>query len=354
MTTDHDPSGTYAGRRVLVTGHTGFKGSWLCAWLHELGADVIGLSDATRAQGSYHDFALDKLVDGHVGDVADANTAARAMVASRPDLVFHLAAQPLVRRSWRDPLGTIAANVLGTANVVDAALQQSSVRGVVVATTDKVYENLNERRRFMEGDQLGGHDPYSASKAAAELILVPYRDAELMGHAARPIVSVRAGNVIGGGDWSEDRLLPDIVRALREGRSVELRRPDAVRPWQHVLDCLWGYLLTGARILEGDEPGDAFNFAHSDGARSVLELTERAYAAWGADPAGIRIERDESTAEAEYLQLDASRAGAELGWHAKWTVDHSVDEAIRYYQADDPGAVGRNQIVAHMEDRYLT
>ncbi|WP_436793934.1 CDP-glucose 4,6-dehydratase [Actinospongicola halichondriae] len=342
-----DPAAQFAGRKVLLTGHTGFKGSWLATWLDLLGADVAGYSDEVPKQGAFHDLGVDEFVESHFGDVGDVEALGRTVDAVQPDVVFHLAAQPLVRASWRDRISTFATNVMGTVHAVETALACPSVQAIVVITTDKVYENDNLGRSFREGDPLGGHDPYSASKAAAEIVLSPYRDASHMGLDPRPLVSVRAGNVIGGGDWSDDRLVPDIVRALAAGEQVTLRRPDAVRPWQHVLDCLSGYLLVSAAMLDGRPVADSYNFAHSAGEKSVLDVARRAAASWGAPDDAIVIDRDDSTAEATLLQLDATLAMDDLGWGPRWSVDQAIDETIRFYRSDEMAALGRRQIEEH-------
>ncbi len=337
------------GNRVLVTGHTGFKGAWLSAALGLLGADVAGAALAPPALGAFHDLGLADEVDHHEVDIRDAAAVARVLDATRPRLVYHLAAQPLVRASWADPLTTFATNVVGTANVVDAALRCPDVEAVVVVTTDKVYENHGEGRPFVEDDRLGGHDPYSASKAAAELVLRPFRSAEHLGLAPRPVVSVRAGNVIGGGDWSDDRLVPDIVRACQAGTDVVLRRPDATRPWQHVLDCVSGYLMIGARALAGAVPSEAYNLAHAGGTRTVFELATAILDAWPDTATQVRVEREDDDAEAALLELDPARARDELGWHPAWDLDEAIVETVRYYRgAEDLSRLGRDQI-----ERYL-
>lgn len=343
-----EPDRSLEGRRVLVTGHTGFKGAWLALWLDELGATVVGISDDSPPSGAFEALGVDDFVAGHTLDIRDRTAVSNVVTDAAPDLVFHLAAQPIVRASWVDPVATFETNVLGTVHVVEAALRTSSVRSTIVVTTDKVYENANDGRMFVEDDPLGGHDPYSASKAAAELALVPYRDPVHMGLEPHPIVSARAGNVIGGGDWAADRLLPDIVRALQSGGEVVLRRPDAVRPWQHVLDCLWGYLLLASATMDGAEVAHSYNFAHSSGRRSVLEVASLTADAWGAPRSAIRVERDESTAEAELLQLDATRAREQLGWSPKWTVEQAIAESVRFYRSDDAATTGREQLAEHM------
>lgn len=350
LSTSFDPARSLSGRRVLLTGHTGFKGAWLAAWLDLLGADVIGLADDAEPSGAYAALGVAEFTTAHTADVRRGDEVDSVFEAAAPEVVFHMAAQPLVRASWADRVTTFETNVMGTVHVVEAALQSPTVQSVVVVTTDKVYENHNSGRPFVEDDPLGGHDPYSASKAAAEIVLSPYRDAEHMGLRGRPVVSARAGNVIGGGDWAADRLFPDIVRALSAGAPVVLRRPDAVRPWQHVLDCLWGYLLLASATLEGAEVENAYNFADSTTRRSVRDVAELAAQAWGAPKDAIHVEREESTAEAELLQLDAARARRDLGWRSKWTVERSIEETVRFYRADDPTSVGRRQIESHMAE----
>lgn len=337
------------GRRVLVTGHTGFKGAWLTAWLRHLGAEVVGLSDRRYEEGAYVDLRISEGTEEHQADVRDFAAVDRIVQDARPSMVFHLAAQPIVRAGWLDRRTTFETNVMGTVNVVEASLAQPSVDAVVVVTTDKVYENANNGTYFVETDPLGGHDPYSASKAAAELVLAPYRDAAHMGLRPRPVVSARAGNVIGGGDRAPDRLVPDLIRAFEAGEPVTLRRPDAVRPWQHVLDCLKGYLVLATAVLDGRRTADSYNFAHTASERTVLEIAREVADRWGASSSSIQVERDDSTAEATLLQLDAGRAAADLGWTPRWTVEESVRRTVEFYKASDKIDVARAHFRAHME-----
>jgi CDP-glucose 4,6-dehydratase len=343
MSTD-DRLSAFDGTRVLVTGHTGFKGAWLAAWLHELGAEVHGFALDPPARGAFHDLGVAAFAASVHGDVTDAAAIDAAVAECRPDLVFHLAAQPLVRLSWVDRRSTFNTNVMGTVNVLEASLPVATVRGVVCITTDKVYENNETGEPFVETDRLGGHDPYSASKSAAELAIRPYRSPTLMGFRDTPVVSARAGNVIGGGDWSADRLIPDIVRALEAGENITLRRPDAVRPWQHVLDCAFGYLLVGAAMLEGRPLAPAYNFAHAGGAATVIEVTRAVVKHWGASDDRIVVEREDNAAEAGLLTLDPSLARKDLAWEPAWTLDDSIAESVRFYR--DP-AIGPSQIAEH-------
>jgi CDP-glucose 4,6-dehydratase len=334
-----------SGKRVLVTGHTGFKGAWLAAWLHELGADVHGFALPPSDRGAFHDLGVAGFTTTIDGDVRDPAAVDAAVAAARPDIVLHLAAQPLVRRAWADRRSTYETNVMGTVNVLEASLSTDGVAGVVVVTTDKVYENNEQGRPFVEGDRLGGHDPYSASKAAAEIAAGPYRSSGLMGLHEVPVVSVRAGNVIGGGDWSADRLIPDIARALEAGEKIVLRRPDAVRPWQHVLDCVHGYLLVAASIFEGRPLAPSYNFAHDGGAATVIDVTRSVVDNWGASEDTIVIERELNAAEAGLLTLDPALAHRDLGWTPAWTLHESIAETVRFYR--DP-TIGPAQIAQHM------
>jgi CDP-glucose 4,6-dehydratase len=321
----------YRGRRVLVTGHTGFKGSWLCAWLVRMGADVTGFSDAVPTDPS-HFARLGLPVRDLRGDIADEAAVRDAVRAARPEIVFHLAAQSLVRRAYRDPIGTYRTNVLGSLTLFEACRIDGGVRAIVSATTDKVYRNREWEWGYREEDELGGSDPYSASKSCVELLTRSWAES-FLADGQLLIASVRAGNVIGGGDWAEDRLIPDIVRAVFRGERVVVRNPDSTRPWQHVLDPLSGYLTVGARLLAGDRTAaSAWNFGPMAKAsvrvRDILALVE-------AYLPELRVDyRPDPGAghESGLLQLDSSKALARLGWRPRWEGE-MLERTIEWYKA---------------------
>ena len=320
----------WAGRRVLVTGHTGFKGGWLSLWLAELGARVTGFGALPPTEPALYRLArIGELLEDVPGDVRDRGAVAGAVEAAAPDVVLHLAAQPLVRRAWREPADAFAVNALGTAHVLDAVRALAPEAAVVVVTTDKVYADPDSGRRFTEDDPLGGKDPYSASKASAELVAAAFRDS----YGLR-VATARAGNVIGGGDWAEDRILPDAVRAAEAGDALELRAPGSVRPWQHVLNPLSGYLRLAERLSDSPELATAWNFAPplADEQRPVGWLVERFGAALGrplpvAAPGGPA-----GPVEAARLGLDPSRAAQRLGWHERWPLERGVEATADWYR----------------------
>jgi CDP-glucose 4,6-dehydratase len=326
----------WAGRRVLVTGHNGFKGSWLALWLAEMGAEVSGFSAPLRGGPSLHEAArVGDVAEGIDGDVRDAAAVHAALGLTRPEVVLHLAAQPIVRRSYSQPAETYAINVMGTVNVLDAVRATDSVRATVVVTSDKCYLNRGWEWGYREDEPLGGEDPYSASKAAQELVAASYRDS-----FGLPVATARAGNVIGGGDWGEDRLVPDAMRAALAGRPVQVRNPAATRPWQHALNPLSGYLLLAQRLHSGaDDAAGAWNFGPADeDTRTVGWITERLAALW---PGGIDVTGTtelEAPAEAAVLKLDSSRARARLGWQPGWGLEDGLRAVVEWYAAH--GAAG--------------
>lgn len=320
-----DPA-AWAGRRVLITGHTGFKGAWLALWLARMGAEVHGLSKDPLAEPA---LACADLHGEHPVDVRDGKAVAGALATSAPAVVFHLAAQALVRRALIDPVGTWQTNVVGTANVLTALPQ--ATRAVVVVTSDKCYRDVETGRPMREDDPLGGKDPYSASKAAQELVASSFRET-LLAPRGVAVATARAGNVIGGGDWAADRLVPDLIRAQRAGEPLVLRNPDAVRPWQHVLDPLSGYLVLAERLLEGPGFDEAWNFGPAiEDARSVR---------WVAERLGAQVEvRPDPDAgkESALLRLDSTKARERLGWTPPLDLEAGLDATARGYAGEDAG-----------------
>lgn len=319
-------------KRVLVTGHSGFKGSWLVLWLKNLGASVMGLSLPPETEPNLFELAkIDNDCNSHWGDILDPNSMTSAIQGYAPQIVFHLAAQALVLRGYEMPVETFSTNILGTANLLEAVRYAPSVKVVVAVTTDKVYENKNQLWPFRESDALGGHDPYSASKAAAELVIASYRKSYLseMGVA---VASARAGNVIGGGDWSSDRLIPDAVRAWQDGGSLYVRHPDAVRPWQHVLEALSGYLVLAEQLWQRPQLADAYNFGpyphESANVRNVIELAHKVYdegdIVWGDTKQGSH--------EAAWLALETAKSRSILGVTPRWCLDEAVHRTTSWYR----------------------
>jgi len=356
-----DPvSKVYAGKKVLITGNTGFKGSWLTIWLQSLGASVYGYSIDIPTRPAIYKIARIK-IPMIWGDVTDVRKITRTVRKIQPDMVFHLAAQPLVRASYRDPFETQRVNVMGNAAVLQAVRHCPAVRSVVMITTDKVYENPEQGHPFKETDPLGGYDPYSASKAAAEILIASYRrsyfnPAEYGKKHRTLIASVRAGNVIGGGDFAEDRLIPDCLRAFQNGKPVRIRNPQAIRPWQHVLEPLAGYLQLGDRLLRGDVTcASAWNFGpEKKDARPVKWVVECLAKKWG-EGAVFTIDRRKHPHEAHVLRLDITKAERFLGWHPRWNNETALAKIVDFHKAWKRGDVLRkvclSQIREYMEAR---
>lgn len=326
------------GKRVLLTGHTGFKGSWLALWLRRLGASVSGVALPPNTSPSLFELArVASGMDSCFCDIRDAEALARIVRNVQPDVVFHLSAQPLVRASYRDPLETFATNVMGTAHLLDAMRGLDSVRVTVMVTTDKVYRNNEWAYPYREDDTLGGHDPYSASKAASEIVIASYRDAFLAAQGVA-VASARAGNVIGGGDWSEDRLIPDAVRAWQSGQPLEIRRPQAIRPWQHVLEPLAGYLTLAQMLWEQPELADAYNFGpETYEAATVRQVVELACIAYGDGLVSFGDD-NEGPHEAGCLALETAKARVVLGISPKWGLVETVNRTMAWYRAQHEGA----------------
>jgi CDP-glucose 4,6-dehydratase len=336
----HQISKFYKGKRVFVTGHSGFKGSWLCLMLERFGAVWSGLSILPETKPNLFELAgIQQIGVNSFVDVRDAYNVAKALTDFQPEIVFHLAAQPLVRRSHRDPVETFTTNVAGTVHVLEAARLCVSVKSVVVITTDKVYRNNENGAVFAEEDSLGGHDPYSASKAAAEMVVQSFRQS-FYSHLGKGLAAARAGNVIGGGDWSEDRILPDAVRAWGARETLEVRNPEATRPWQHVLEPLWGYLCLAEAIYQNPNASTDFNFGPDlKDVATVREVVEIAQAVFGRGGIAWGVKRD-TLHEAKALALDNSKAKAQLGIRPVWNLQESVSRTMSWYrrQADGENA----------------
>jgi CDP-glucose 4,6-dehydratase len=342
-------------RRVLLTGHTGFKGSWLALWLQALGARVTGFSSGVPTQPSLFELArVGEGMESIEGDVRDARALDDALAAARPEVVIHMAAQSLVRLSFAQPRETYEVNVMGTVNLLDAVRRDGTVRVVVNVTSDKCYENREWEWAYREHEPMGGHDPYSSSKGCAELVTDAFRRSFFSTEASTRLASARAGNVIGGGDWAEDRLIPDLMRAALEGRSVHVRSPQSVRPWQHVLNPLCGYLMLAQALWSSPELAGGWNFGPADeDARPVSWIVQRIAALW---PQRLRwVENAQADLpqlhEARYLKLDSSRARSHLGWAPRWGLPEGLDATVAWYRAlhagEDMSAVTGSQIDAY-------
>jgi CDP-glucose 4,6-dehydratase len=338
-------SPVWQGRRVLVTGHSGFKGSWLALWLTAMGARVTGFALPAPTQPSLFAAArIDQLVDHVEGDVRDL-AALRATVAqARPEAIFHLAAQPLVRLSYDEPVETYATNVMGTVNLLEAARTVGGVRAIVCVTSDKCYENREWDWPYRESDPMGGHDPYSSSKGCAELVVAAWRRSYFTAAGAPLLASVRAGNVIGGGDWAADRLIPDLVRAFEAGIAPLIRAPDAVRPWQHVLEALGGYLMIAERLLAGERRfADGWNFGPGDeDGRSVHWIVERMRAAWREGALPPAADTGARAHEAGLLRLDSARVRAALGWRSVLGLGETIDWIVDWHKTVAGGSNARD------------
>ena len=343
----------WSDRSVFITGHTGFKGGWLSFWLSQMGAKVHGYSLEPPTTPNFFTVCnLEKhLESSTIGNILDFHHLHKALDQTSPEVVFHLAAQPLVRESYDSPLATLETNVIGTANVMEACRSVPSIKTIVNITTDKCYENKEWSWPYRENDRLGGHDPYSASKACAEITAAAYRDSFLT-DANMNLASVRAGNVIGGGDWAADRLIPDFLRALDIGEILTIRSPNAVRPWQHVLEPLSGYLMLSEKLFsEGNTFAEAWNFGpNDDDAKSVSwivnQLCDRTPGAkWQTDNA-------QQPHEAGLLKLDSSKAKTKLGWNPRWNLEMALNKTIEWHQAwrkgDDMAAFTSAQLQAYI------
>lgn len=323
----------WKNKRVFITGHTGFKGSWLVLWLKHLGAQVTGFSlDPVNHPNLFSLACVHEEIDSYIGDVCDLEILKSMLKKSNPEIIFHLAAQSLVRESYNKPIETYATNVMGTANLLEAVRYCDSVRTIICITTDKVYQNQEWIWPYRETDPLGGFDPYSSSKAASELVINTYRAAFLNSNIA--LASARAGNVIGGGDWSLERLIPDAVRAWSSGQVLEVRRPEAIRPWQHVLDCLHAYLVLAEKIWAEPQLADAYNFGPAaTESTSVEEVIKRAMRIFDPMVKTHFHSVEAGPHEAGQLRLDVSRAQNVLGVQSQWSLEQAIEKTFNWYKA---------------------
>ncbi|HSW83088.1 MAG TPA: CDP-glucose 4,6-dehydratase [Usitatibacter sp.] len=350
----------WRGKRVFVTGHTGFKGSWLSLWLQGMGAKVAGY--ALEPQTDPNLFTLARVGEGMestIGDVRDLAALRACMERFRPEIVFHLAAQSVVRLSYEEPVQTYATNVMGTTHLLESVRHCADVRAVVVVTGDKCYENHEWEWGYRENEPMGGHDPYSSSKGCSELITAAYRASFF--HSAAPgkhraaVASVRAGNVIGGGDWTRDRLIPDIMRSIADGRAVAIRNPDAVRPWQHVLEPLGGYLELAQHLWsDGAKFAEAWNFgpAYAD-CRPVRWIVERLAEEWG-ESAAWEIDKRSQPHEAHFLRLDSSKAAMRLGWQPRWNLRRALHAIVAWHRAHLSSADMRSLVLDQVREYEST
>jgi CDP-glucose 4,6-dehydratase len=320
-------------KKVLLTGHTGFKGSWLSIWLEHLGADVTGYALNPPTRPSLFELCdIDGMIDSIIGDIRDFKKLTGIVQAVKPDIIIHMAAQPIVRESYKDPRMTYETNVMGTVNLLEAARNSNSVKAIVNVTTDKCYENKETLQAYKENDALGGFDPYSNSKACSELVTASYRRS-FFEQSGISIATARAGNVIGGGDWACDRLIPDFVRALLNDEKIRVRNPKAVRPWQHVLEPLSGYMLLAEKLYKhGQKYASAWNFGPDRvDAKPVEWIVKSLCKKW--EGASYSIDKDEHPHEAHYLLLDHSKSTKLLGWKPKWHLDRAIDKVVEWTKA---------------------
>ena len=352
--------GIYKGRRVLVTGHTGFKGSWLCLLLYKLGADVYGYAlEPPTSPSLFEEADIEELITSYIGDVRDLDHLTNVFQEVNPEIVIHMAAQPLVRDSYKIPVETYAINVMGTVNVLEACRQTKSVKVIVNVTTDKCYENKEWLWGYRENEPMGGYDPYSNSKGCAELVTTSYRNSffnpnEYDRHGVA-IASARAGNVIGGGDWAGDRLIPDFIRAISQNKKVIIRSPYAIRPWQHVLEPLTGYLTLAAKLYTvGAKYDGGWNFGPDEkDARNVEWITQKICKLWGRE-ASFEVDTNPQPHEANYLKLDCSKAKAELNWEPRWDIQKALESIIEwnkeYLNGVNPRSLMHSQIVEYFKN----
>lgn len=329
----------WKGKKVFITGHTGFKGSWLCLWLHSLDAEVTGYAlNPPTTPNLFDPCKINTFINSHIADIQDIKALQEAINSARPEIIIHMAAQSLVIESYNNPVETYSVNVMGTINLFETIRKTKGIKAVVNITTDKCYENREWYWGYRENEPLGGYDPYANSKACSELVTSAYRNSffnpkDYYAHGVG-LASARAGNVIGGGDWATDRLIPDCIRALLAKKKILIRNPDAIRPWQHVLEPLSGYLVLAQKLYEnGPRFSEAWNFGPDDtDARTVEWIVQTICEKWGQN-AAYEIDKGEHPHEAHYLKLDCSKAKSELGWYPWWNLEKAIDKVIEWTKA---------------------
>ena len=349
----------YKDRKVLITGHTGFKGSWLCLLLNQLGADVYGYALEPPTQPSlFEEAKIEELITSYIGDIRDFDYLQKVLHDVNPEIVFHMAAQPLVRDSYKIPVETYSINVMGTVHLLEACRNTPSVKAIVNVTTDKCYENKEWNWGYRENEPMGGYDPYSNSKGCSELVTLSYRNSffnhkDYNTHGVA-LASARAGNVIGGGDWANDRLIPDFIRSISNGEKLKIRSPYGIRPWQHVLEPLNGYLTLASKLFtEGVNYAQGWNFGPDDNdAQNVEWITKSICDLWG-EGASYEIDSNPQPHEANYLKLDCSKAKAELGWFPKWNIYQTLNSIVKWNKAYQRGENMRDITVNQINEYYL-
>jgi CDP-glucose 4,6-dehydratase len=345
----------WQGKRVFLTGHTGFKGSWLTLWLRLLGAEVTGFALAPDTDPNMFSMArVSEGIKSIFGDIRDQQALHKTIEGSRPEIVIHMAAQPLVRYSYAHPVETYATNVMGTVHVLEAVRQVSSIKAALIVTTDKCYENREWVWGYRENEPMGGYDPYSSSKGCAELVTAAYRKSyfnpEIYIKHGVALASARAGNVIGGGDWAAERLIPDIMRAITRNECVQIRNPQAVRPWQHVLEPLSGYIALAEKLFsEGARYGEGWNFGPDDSdLRPVQWIVERLTTQWG-EGSGWTLDKNPQPHETTILKLDCSKVRNQLGWRPRWNLEQTIDKIVDWYKAEKHGIDMRAVTLAQID-----
>ena len=321
-------------KKVFLTGHTGFKGSWMSLWLQSMGAIVKGYSlEPNTTPNLYTVASVGTAMNSEIGDIRDLNQITKSMTDFNPDVLIHMAAQPLVRLSYQEPVDTYTTNVIGTVNVLEAARKCKTLKAIVSVTTDKCYENKEWDWGYRESEPMGGHDPYSSSKGCAELVTSAYRRSFFSSEGTASLASARAGNVIGGGDWAEDRLIPDILRAFEKLEPVVIRNPLSTRPWQHVLEPLSGYLVLAQELyLNGDDFAEGWNFGPKDeDCKPVSWILDQMVESWGGD-ASWNLDKNNNPYEAEFLKLDCSKASSKLKWNPKWDLQYTLNSIVEWHQ----------------------